>query len=112
MEYEYVQGFRRTSNLVWLPIEKLLYAKHDNRNGKAEFVCYQKVLQNNKNQNNKKKRKNNTENKENEEILKCTAKVLIDSDGRCVRNKIAHTCHDNHELIYKDMISKNKVCCL
>lgn len=44
MEYQFIKGQRRTANLVWSPEEKILYSRQCIRNGKVEYMCYQKLL--------------------------------------------------------------------
>lgn len=41
--------------------------------------------------------------------MPCTARVIIDENGKCIRNKVPHTHHDSHEMIYKDMVTKNNI---
>lgn len=40
------------------------------------------------------------------DVPKCTARVQIDSEGIC-KEKSEHSIHVDHELIYKDMKTKN-----
>lgn len=132
MEYQIIKGFRRSANVVWTPEDKNLYAYTCERNGKTEYICYQKILytkyiinknkekmkkKNNKkkNEKSKKSKKSKKSNKgQNDEpggkkkVLNCTARVKIDGQGKCLRNKVNHSKHDNHESLKKDMISKNR----
>lgn len=41
--------------------------------------------------------------------LKCNARAIVDSSGKCSRNKVVHSAHSNHEHIYKNMVTKNSV---
>lgn len=49
MEFKIIDGKRfhidesRHSKLIWIPSEKYLYSKKNQRNGKVEFICYQYV---------------------------------------------------------------------
>lgn len=88
---------------MYVPSEKHLYLTQIKRNGKEEYICYQKVLARPKNKKKVKKRRQHGSS------ISCTARVVIHPDGRCVRNKKPHTDHDNHELIYKDLASKNRI---
>lgn len=119
MEFEYIEGLRRNAKVVWVPRERHLYVRNVKRGGNIEYICYQKVLCNqniterkDKNNNDesigkheRKKKKNNKR----EIVLKCNARVIVDGNEKYTRNKIEHTFHENHEHIYKDMVSKNKI---
>lgn len=39
----------------------------------------------------------------------CKARIIIDSNGKCSKNKIAHTHHEHHEEIYKDLAILNSI---
>lgn len=88
-------------------MEKNLYVTQDRRNGKQEYICYQKILS--KPQNKKKSKKNKTRRYGNNSSIPCTARVIIDKNGKCMRNKVPHSNHDNHEIFYKDLRTKNNI---
>lgn len=98
LEYLFVTGFHG-SRLIYTPSEKNLYAFKDKRGNGESFICYQYILN---------KQKNGEE-----EHSKCSARVVLDKDKNVTRNHIEHSHHKNHEQIYADMISastmKNKV---
>lgn len=62
--------------------------------GGTDYICYQSILRKNL-----KKKK----------IPNCTSRVKIDNCGLCTRKRIPHSTHMNHEMLYKDMKSKNKI---
>lgn len=86
-------------------MEKNLYVTQARRNGKEEYICYQKILC--KTQNKKKSKKNKK--RRYSSSIPCTARIIIDGNGKCKRNKVIHSNHDNHELIYKDFVTKNNI---
>lgn len=102
LSYEYVKGNRQLAVLVWIPKDKHLYVRHIERGGKTEYICYQKILfkQEKLKKSSKMSRRDNS---------KCTARIKIDANGKCSRNNIAHTSHNNHEFLYKDIVSKNEI---
>lgn len=93
-EFEKIRGHRTDSTLYWIPEEKFLYVKKEERGNKIECICYQTVLTNS---NRKVDRK------------KCTARRFINSKGQISKSAISHTNHDNHELIYKDLITRKSI---
>lgn len=58
----------------------------------CDYVCYQTILK---------------KNKANSSMPKCTARVHVDDQGNCI-SKSSHTAHNDHELVFKDMQTKNK----
>lgn len=144
MEYQLIAGKRRNAVVLWSPGETNLYMKQVERNGKTEFICYQKTLyeqyikgleKENKNNNSNSKEKkiggekgvkklnmkskigvskrfdgqNKKTNEKKQIVLKCNARAIVGADGRCTRNKIAHSGHENHEYLYKDIMMKNNI---
>lgn len=130
MKYELIKGFRRNANVLWSPDEKFLYTQQCERNGKVEYICYQRILydkyiveenrkkmkkkkeknkQSKKNKKRKKKKNKREKNKKEKKVLNCTARVKVDSTGQCSRNKVNHSHHHNHESLKKDMMTKNNI---
>lgn len=97
LKYELISGFRRNSQLIWISEDKHLYVKKkvQRRSRKAFYVCYNNILFKNK--------------ISKSEYQKCTAGVNIDCEDMCTRNSIKHTNHINHELLYKDFISRKNI---
>lgn len=92
-EYEFVKAHRRDAYLLWLPNEKHLYSKKMNLgNGKIDFICYQNYMA-----------------QQNPKIQPCTSRVQIDANQICYRKSIPHSTHENHELKYKDLFTKNQI---
>lgn len=79
LEYEFIRGHRRGSELLYIPSEKQLFVQKSKLTNVKSFVCYQSIL------------KQNKKNKEN--IVSCTARVTINNENICVRKNIAHSCH-------------------
>lgn len=95
MEYLLVAGHRSDSTLLYVPSTKLLYVKKCERNDKKSYICYQTIINASKNQNGN--------------YIKCTAGVTVDENGVCTPNKIPHSVHDHHEVIYQDLDTLNEV---
>lgn len=95
MEYCIIQGYRGESKLVYVPKERFIYLKKNERSGNRTYICYQKVLL-------ARKRKN-------EDHTKCNAVVIIDKHGNCRQGKSHHTSHQNHRSIYNDLRSLNSM---
>lgn len=93
---EKIRGHRTDTFLFWIPEEKYLYAKKEERSGKIECICYQSIL-------------TNPKKARSEQIVKCTARRIIDSQDQVTSNGIPHSIHSNHELIYKDLISRKNI---
>lgn len=96
MKYIKIEGYRYGSILLYSYSEKCLYVKKSTRKGGQEsWICYQSVLSD--------KKVKNSEN-----ISKCTARVTMFNNA-CERNNIAHTAHNSHEILFKDIVSKNNM---
>lgn len=97
LKYELVSGFRRNSQLIWIPEDKHLYVKKkvQKKSRKAFYVCYNSIMFKNKICKT--------------EYIKCLAGIAIDCDSVCARNSVKHTNHINHELLYKDFISRKNI---
>lgn len=100
MDYTFVSGYRG-SKLVYA--EKNLYVKKCARpNGNTEYICYQTVLSQKKDQNENAVSDFNAKQNKFEHEPNCTARVIIKPDGTISRNKIPHVLHKNHEYIVAD----------
>lgn len=95
MEYCIIRGYRGESKLVYVPKEKYLYLKKNERSGNRTYICYQKVLL--------------ARERKYEDHTKCNAVVIIDKQGNCWKGKSHHTSHQNHRSIYNDLISLNSM---
>lgn len=95
MEYHVVQGHRLGSQLIYIPKEKFLYLKKNERSGKRTFICYQSVL--------------SVRQRDGEDHTKCTACVIIGKNDECWRNRIHHSVHQNHRRIFDDLRSLNNM---
>lgn len=94
--YKIIQGHRRgVSNLLYCVNDKYLYVKKKvhNRSGKEDWICYQEILC-----------------KSDPAAIPCTKRILYDPKTTdCTDKQIAHSLHPNHELIVKDLLSRNKI---
>lgn len=96
-DYEVIRGLRRDSQIVWVPAHKCLYVKKESRGGFHEYICYQTILCDPKK-------------KDVASVIPCTCRIKIDiSTGNLLPSKKQHSSHANHELLFKDMNSKNKI---
>lgn len=96
MEYRWVKGFRKGSNLVYMTNQKMLYVSKIERNGAREYICHQTVLS-------APKKKGGQGNHPS-----CTARIRILPDGTC-EEMSQHECHGNHETILQDMDKFNNM---
>lgn len=96
LTYGIIKGHRSNSNLLWIVEEKCLYVKKDIRSRGVEYICYQSILCDPKK-------------KRSEDVIKCTARRIIDPHNKVTKNSIEHSCHDNHELIHKDLMTRNTI---
>lgn len=91
--YEIIPGHRRDAQLLWSPDEKYLYFRKKIDNGMEDWGCYQEMLR-----------------KKNPGATSCSARLSVDrSRPTCSSKSMAHSAHNNHELIYMDLISRNKI---
>lgn len=97
MEYSFIKGKHDGCVLLYSPTEKDLYVQNNERNGKKVYVCYQSILS-------KQKQKENDQNH-----INCKARVTINEGGVCERNKIPHSDHENHEIEYLDLVTRNAI---
>lgn len=89
-----VKGHQQNSLLLWAPEEKHLFVKKGtpNRKGDLDWICYQTIL---------------CEKDTNE--TKCTSRIKRKTNGKSFRKSLPHTQHKNHDLIYKDLQSRNGI---
>lgn len=96
MEYVILQGLRARSRVLYVPQDKMLYVSKCRRRGQEEFICYQTILC--------------AQKKGNNENQKCTARVIVDDSSKCcVRNKVPHSSHCNHEELMNIMETTNNI---
>lgn len=91
LTYVMVKGHRSDSALLFVPQEQHLYVKKCERFNKTEYICYQTILC-----------------KSSSIPEKCTSRVQI-KNGICTRKRNGHTTHDNHKIIYNDLITRHKI---
>lgn len=83
LAYSFTKGFHDGNLLVYLPEEKHLYYKTNDRpSGQQDYACYEKIL--NKGHN-------------------CKSRFHLSADMSCWKNNVPHSDHENHELTFKDM---------
>lgn len=95
MEYCFIEGYKG-GKLLYLKDEKHLFVRKSGENGEEVFICYQTILY------------KGNKNKQSEH-LNCTARVKLDANKICTRNKIAHTSHENHEIHFCDLETLNAI---
>lgn len=89
-----VKGHQEGSFLLWAHEEKHLFVKKGTptKNGDIDWICYQTILcQQNPNE------------------IPCTSRLKRSTNGVCIRKSIPHTAHNNHALIYNDLISRQQI---
>lgn len=96
LTYEKIRGNRIDTCLYWIPQERYLHVKKEERGGKIECICYQTVLANRKN-------------KDAAQILNCTARRLIDSENQVSSNGVPHSNHGDHQIIYNNLITRKNI---
>lgn len=95
MEHILIPGKRKNSSLLYLPAERNLFYKTNNRNGQTEYCCYERVLSENENNNVR-------------SGSKCSARLKV-RKGVCTRNDVNHVNHSNHEHLFKDLVPANNI---
>lgn len=94
MEYKVVKGFQG-GDLYYLPSDKHLYVRKSDRLGHVYLVCNDTIVSK------QKKFANN-------EFELCSARCCVDENANmCRKTQDIHTKHGDHEIIYKDMVSRN-----
>lgn len=85
VEYEFIPGFRATSNLIWIEAEQQIYKRNShsvNHNGMA-YSCYD---------------------------TKCQARLVITDDTKeLIKIKSTHSAHISMLKTYKEMYYYNKM---
>lgn len=89
-----IPGHRAGGVLLWSPDEKLLYFKKKTAaNGKEDWICYQEMIR-----------------KTDKTAVECTCRLSVErATLKYFRKKVAHATHENHELIYDDLIACHKI---
>lgn len=96
MKFVILQGLRVGSRVLYVPQDKMLYVPKCRRRGREEFICYQTILC--------------AQKKGNNHHQKCTARVIVeDLSKNCVRNKVPHSSHCNHEELMDIMETTNNI---
>lgn len=93
--YEFLAGQRHNSKILYVPIHECLYVKKRTKKNSTDYICYQTVLAKSKTKN------------ANKTIPICTATVKIDKKGICTMKEKPHVAHECHEVLYRDMKTKN-----
>lgn len=94
LKYEFLTGKRTDSTLLYIPSEKNLYVKNSTMKGVQRYVCYQKIL------------RKNSKNKDSTPL--CYARITM-KEGNCYRTNAPHARHDDHQHIYEDMLTSNRI---
>lgn len=89
MDYVLIQGFQ-SGTLFYVPSEKHLYVRKSSRNDNVYLACYDTIISKNEKNNN----------------VSCSARCHV-KQNICVRTDTPHSVHDDHEIIYNDLISLN-----
>lgn len=92
---EKIQSSRSDGVLLWASEEKHVYVKKSTSpvTGLEDWICYQTIIR-----------------KTHPDAPECTSRVLVDPENMtAVRKRVNHTNHQNHELIFKDLASRNKI---
>lgn len=99
--HEIITSHRTDGVLLWAPDEKhLFFKKKTHKSGLEDWICYQEMIQ---------KKKSNSVGKAFDQT-KCTSRLLRDPIAKtCTRKQIAHTDHEDHDLIYKDLMSMDEI---
>lgn len=100
--HQLIMGHRLDGTLLWAPDEKHLYFKKKSlKNGNEDWICYQEMLL---------KQKGKPQGEHTSDLTKCTSRILRNpAIQTCQRKKVAHTDHENHEKIYKDLVSRHNI---
>lgn len=99
--HELITSHRLDSELLWVPGEKHLYFMKDTlKSGKEDWICYQEMLC-----------KKKCQPSEGEPFdLTHVHRVFRDPTTQtCTRKRVEHTHHENHELIYDDLMSRHEI---
>lgn len=94
LKHELLTGKRTDSTLLYIPSEKNLYVKNSSMKGVHRYVCYQKILR-----------------KPDQNINAtpaCYARITM-KGGKCFRTNEPHASHDDHQHIYEDLLTSNKI---
>lgn len=79
--------------VYYAPDEEHLYCRKDGYNGTKYLVCYETVA---------------SRSKKNKKSVKCPARRHLDEkSGKSSCTLSQHSSHDNHEVIYRDLVSLN-----
>lgn len=91
---EIISSSRSDGFLLWSAKEKhLYYKKQTHKNGKEDWICYQGMII-----------------KTQKTAMQCTSRLLVDrSNLTAFRKRILHSDHENHLLIYKDLLTRTKI---
>lgn len=89
MNYISIRGFHG-GTLYYVPSEKHLYVRKSYRKGSMYLVCYDTIRSKNEDNN----------------VTICHARCVAHAE-KCVKTGTPHGNHEDHEIIYKDLISLN-----
>lgn len=107
MDYTYIEGFHG-GTLVYLHEEKHLFYHTNDRNGQIEYSCYEKMLPTEYSQpcnDQMANRQHNVEKKK----MRCSAKIFVNGENVCRRNKMQHYSHANHHLVFLDLKTLHEI---
>lgn len=92
MDFVPLNGYRRSSELVYSRCEKMLFRRTRMRSNEKEYVCYQNVLSE----------------KKSKQHPKCNARLKM-RYGRYTRNGTDHSNHMDHKNIYQELKLLNRI---
>lgn len=95
LEYQFIKGIREGSSLLHVMPEDMLYVFIARRKNSKVLICYQSIL---------------ASEKKNTDIDHVNwSSVKLHRDGPIERMKIAHTNHENHVVVRRDMNERNNM---
>lgn len=96
MEYIKINGFNG-GTLYYLPEEKHLFLQKSTRDGIIYLVCYDTIV-------------NKPKISEGVSVRVCRARRRInESTKECSKTSSDHCVHGNHEILFRDLVSLNKM---
>lgn len=102
MDYTLIEGFHG-GTLVYLHQEKHLFYHTNDRNGQAEYSCYETILPEEYHCN------EHGEKQQEKKKIRCSAKIFINNENTCRRNKMEHHDHSNHDLLFRDLKTLHEI---
>lgn len=98
MNFTFIEGLHG-GTLVYLHEENHLFYHTNDRNGQNEYTCYETILP----------EEYCSTKGEKEKKLRCSAKIFINKENICRRNKMQHYNHPNHDLAFRDLKTLHEI---